>query len=182
MGGTANPGQGQSGLHRFRTGAPLLASELNQIVDAVLTRMSGGRGLDMSTFGGSVVGSSPDQFISKRSLKQMQIQSDQGDFLVCRTLDANDVVGPADFNVLKPWTLRRTPFENLTVNGVAYTYSGNGARQADGTEDQVITQDYFLGAVIYIYQINISVEVTSGVFARYIDANVDGRAWCEPTS
>ena len=124
--------------------------------------------------------SSPRERLIPVLMHQMEIQSDQGDYLICRAIDANGVVTASDINVMKPYLLRRTPFEGNTVNGVAYTYSGNATREADGSETQKITQDYYAGALIYTMKTNITVEVTTGVFVQLIDTNFDSRAWCEP--
>lgn len=81
--------------------------------------------------------------------------------------------GTVDITVLKPWTLRRTPFDGETVDGIDYTYSSAVEREAtDGetTETQQVTPDYFVGAVIYVVAVNEDQ-------ADVIDANVDGRAW-----
>jgi len=164
----------------FRVGQRLEAQHLNQIVDALLRRVQGSPGLDVRSYRGQLIFTlvGQDPLIATRI--QMQVQSGQGDYLICRTLDANGVVGPADIFVQKPWVLRRTPFENLTVNGVAYTYSANGTREADGTETQKITQDYFLGAEIMVERTNVSMLISPGVFTTLIDTNDSSREWCEP--
>ncbi len=110
---------------------------------------------------------------------QTVLRSVGDDYLVVRSLDVNSVVGTDDIYILKPWTLRRTPFDGQTVNGVTYVYSSNTARVADGSEAQIVTQDYFTGAVIFARPINVSIEVETGIFANMIDSNVDARLWCE---
>lgn len=167
-------------LPSFRPRQSLLAEDLNKIVNAVIQRVGGGKGIQAANFGGNVLVSKSFERRPPTVLRQMEIQSVQGDYLVCRTLDASGTQGPNDVYVLKPWTLRQTPFDGQTVNGVSYAYSDASNRTAtagDEEEDQQITQDYYTGAVIYVMDSDASVEVVAGVFARVIDVNVDARAW-----
>jgi len=165
---------------RFKPGDPLRADDLNLIVKSIVKRFSGDKGLDVKLVADQIIFSLAGQDPRTPIGRQMQVQSDQGDYLICRTLDAAGNVGTGDVNVLKPWILRRTPFEGLTVNGVSYTYSANGTREANGTETQLITQDYFTGAEITVLELNVIVELTTGIFTKLIDMNDSGRKWCEP--
>jgi len=80
--------------------------------------------------------------------------------------------------------LRKFPFATVgsLINGISYVYSDNATRVADGVETQKITQDYYPGAVIYAIQMDVSILIDTNpdLFATFIDANVDARAWCEP--
>jgi hypothetical protein len=121
-------------------------------------------------------------------LKQAIIVSVGNDVLTCNYIfpdkNGNPTPGDAEILVLKPWTLRRTPFDGLTVNGVAYTYSNAYTRSATPTggsaETQKITPDYFEDAIIYVAHINEA--SVAGVSGDVIDVNVDGRAWAVPAS
>lgn len=126
----------------------------------------------------------PANFDPDRPWRLFIISSVEGDYLV-----VNPVNGDGSTNtkrtryVLKPWTLRRTPFDGKTVNSVSYTYIDNATRTATGsaTETQLITQDYFAGAQIYARPIQPKVKLTagagSGKYTGLLDVNVDARAW-----
>lgn len=100
------------------------------------------------------------------------------DHLVCRTWDG-DAEGDTDILVAKPWDLRRTPFDGLTVNGIAYTYDTAIRREAnDGetTEWQVITPDYYEDAEIYAAKGRTTVVIDETRLSRL---SLDTRAWAE---
>ena len=165
----------------FRAGDPTSASKLNKLIRAIITRMVGGPGINIRIFGNQIVVSLEQTLFSLTHFAtQLVIVSNEADYLICNTLDANNVQGTAPINVMKPWTQRRLQFEGKTVNGVTYTFSDNATRLADGTETQKITEDYFVGAIIYAIPINVTYEVLSGVFIDFVDLNVDGRSWSEP--
>ena len=165
----------------YKPGDPLTAVDLNLIVKAIVRRFGGGPGLDVREIGGQIIFNLVGSQIIQPVGQNMQVQSDQGDYLICRTKDVNDIVGPEDIFVQKPWILRRSPFENLTVNGVSYgAYVSNGERVANGSETQIITQDYFSGAEITIIETDVSMLISPGVFTSVIDTNDSGRKWCEP--
>ena len=163
----------------FVSGQLLTAALLNEIIGATVAKVEGGNGTTTQRFGRKVIVTPTIPFTLPVTRRQMSIVSDQGDYLICKTLDANGVLSTGTINVLKPHLLRRTPFENLTVNGVAYTYQSNSTRTADGTESQIITQDYYVGAVITVVAQNVSVQVTPGVFTNLLDANDNSREWTE---
>jgi len=164
----------------FIPGQQLLASDLNRIVDAIIGRISGGKGIDVQKFGGAIVLNLVGGTVKTPPGRVYQVQSDQGDYLLCKKLDASGGVGSDNVYILKPWILRRTPFEGLTVNGVAYTYSANGTREADGSETQKITQDYFSGAEIVVADQDVAVEVETGIWTNAYDTNDSARQWSEP--
>lgn len=164
----------------FQRGDILTAEQLNAIVRLITGRLLGVGGITVQTVGdlisiGHIVNTKANTLF-----QQMRIKSDQGDYLVCRSLDAGGNEGAADINVLKPFLLRRTPFDGKTVNGVSYVYQSNGERLADGTETQLITQDYYVDAEIFVMRINVNFEVSPNVFTSLADANDNGREWSEP--
>lgn len=62
-----------------------------------------------------------------------------------------EVEGTTLIQAAKPYELRRTPHHGKTVNGVAYTYSGNVQRTASKgglSEVQIVTPPYYIGLVI----------------------------------
>jgi hypothetical protein len=164
----------------FRKGDRLLADDLNKLAQAIIERLTGGNGVSVSSFLRSAVVTAEKIVVPPVELTQVEVQSQEDDYLKCRTLDASGNTGPNDIYVMKPWTLRRSPFDGQTVNGVSYAYASHWSRTADGEESQLITQDYFAGAVIYVMNMNISIEVETGIFTRMIDVNADARAWAVP--
>src|SRR6185312_1528372 len=87
------------------------------------------------------------------AVEQLSVVTNGTDTLACNPFKADGVTIDSSITVtvMKPWTLRRTPFDGKTVNSISYTYTDNATRTATGstTETQKITQDYFAGAVIY---------------------------------
>jgi hypothetical protein len=119
-------------------------------------------------------------------LLQAMIYEIGDDVLTCHYIfpDENGVdVADTSHEVLvwKPWTLRRTPFDGKTVNGINYTYVSEHERSAvEGAveEDQLVTPDYFVNAIIFVAPINVA--PVNGYSDDMIDVNVDGRAWAVP--
>lgn len=105
------------------------------------------------------------------------------DWLTCNPYKGDDSIDTATVNyVMKPWTLRRTPFDGVTDGaGISYTYTGNAARTAMRgtiTETQQITPDYSAGDIVYAVTTKESFSVSMGeVTTRFMDVNCDGRAW-----
>ena len=166
---------------KFQSGEYLSAAKLNEVVNMIIQRVVAGRGIIVKSFGSQIVIEAKEEFRPLLPpLHQMVVKSDEGDYLKCRRLDALEDEGTQDIYVWKPWTLRKTPFNNKTVNGISYVYSENWARVASkdsDEEDQLITPDYWVNCVIFVAKMNISVEVANDIFCQWIDANVDGRAW-----
>ena len=83
--------------------------------------------------------------------------------------------------ILKPYTLRRSPFHGQTVDGVTYTYAAdNATRTANAgavTEIQKITPDYWTGATIETFHMVAPVTLTNGQPCSVVDGNNDARAW-----
>jgi hypothetical protein len=85
----------------------------------------------------------------------------------------------ASVKIAKPEQLRRTRYDGETYNGVAYVYSSNYARTADGVAETV-TPNYVVGDVIYVVE-----SPAGGTDAldenskpiHWLDLNVDGRRW-----
>jgi hypothetical protein len=106
------------------------------------------------------------------------VQYEADDCLICTDDSGNQVV------VAKPWLIRRSPFDGQVVNGISYTYSGVNRREAwDGeetTETQLITPNYFNGAVILAVRHDTNVQVTAGtnVNAEWIEIS-NARSWAE---
>lgn len=153
-------------LRRWIKGRPLLARQLDEPARA----LNQGRGVP------------PPRQVSARALLHLtrfRVVSMEGDYLVCLPLNVGAV---ENVKVAKPWDLRRTPFDGLTVNGISYTYSSEGARTATAgeSEDQVVIPAYFAGAEIYAVDDPIGgtgVTDENAAEVTYQDVNLAGRAW-----
>jgi hypothetical protein len=119
------------------------------------------------------------------ALQQMVVQSVGPDHLVCRRLEPDGSVGVLDVYVLKPWTLRQTPFDGQTINSKTYEYQDNATRtvtQGSEEETQAITPDYTVDDVIFAALTNVlgqldPEDVYEPDRTVLVDVNVDGRAW-----
>jgi len=107
----------------------------------------------------------------------MSIVGVQDDYLVCRTIAADGTLGIDDVLILKPFTLRRTPFDGLTVDGVSYVYVSNTERIADLTDTYLITPNYYVGAEILVTKQNNFVAIETGDSINLVDGNSDSRTW-----
>ena len=106
------------------------------------------------------------------NVKQFIIVSQQNDSLTCKTWDG-ETAGTDDYIILKPWLLRRTPFDNLTRNGISYVYTSAFERTAskvgEDDEEQVISPKYVVDDII---EAESGIEGLGGWLQRS-----QGRAW-----
>lgn len=115
---------------------------------------------------------------------EMEVASDEGDYLSCyRRVDGESTTGTT-IPVMKPHTLRVSPFDGNTVDGKTYVYSGSVYRIStlvtdSTTEAQQVTQNYYVGAVIYAEPMNVVYSI-DGLTINLIDTNKDARAWAVP--
>ena len=108
------------------------------------------------------------------------------DHLVCRTWDGR-IEGFVDVVIAKPWTLRRTPFDQQVREDVRYEYSNGVTRTAyDNTDptnqlkrEEQIHPRYLVGDVLIALPLSIILYAdTSEEFtSNWIDANDDSRDW-----
>ncbi len=119
----------------------------------------------------------PEGFDQTKQQKACVVEQ-KADYLLCKLYDDEGNLGQESVPVLKPWDLRRTPFDGKTVNGKAYTYSSDYEREntTDG-EDQQITQDYYVDAEIYYVYVNVPEEIETELFCQIMDGNSGARAW-----
>lgn len=108
----------------------------------------------------------------------MTIKSVHGDYLICTYAGRTE-----EYYVVKPYTLRRSPFEGKTVNGFSYTYTTDTERVStkisdSSTETQLVTQDYFVGAEIEVKR-GAAITVETDITTILRDANDDSRAWAK---
>lgn len=114
------------------------------------------------------------------------VKSVQAEVLTCRTYDGQHT-GSTDVYIAKPFKLRETAPNSVTIDGNTITYSGWNwnlqARTASigaTSKLEVITPRYLVNDVIWAIETNTcvtgSVSAASGSI-EYLDMNVDGRAW-----
>ncbi len=166
-----------SRLPKFEKGKKLLATDLQQIVNALITRITGGQGISITALAQQIVISREDFFVPQPASVEMSVRSVQKDYLTCRLLGANGELGTDNIFVLLPHTLRRTPFEGFTVDGVAYTYNSNIERVADGTDTFKLTPNYYVGAQILVIRQNNVVTIDTGDQIDLVDNNENSRTW-----
>ena len=119
------------------------------------------------------------------ALQQMVVKLVEADHLVCRRLGPDGGEGELDVCVLKPWTLRRTPFDGQAIGGKTYEYTDNTTRivsMDDESENQAITPDYEIDCIIFAAITDVlgqldPEDVYSPERTVLVDVNVDGRAW-----
>lgn len=104
-------------------------------------------------------------------IQRFVVSSVAGDYVVCTRDDASGTV-----NVAKPYQLRNSI---TSRNGVTYTYTTTQERDGtDGSNDetQVVTPSYVAGDVIFaVGPVVGGTSVTDAL--KWVDMNVDGRAW-----
>ena len=128
------------------------------------------------------------------SLKRFLVISVQNDHLVCKELSGVSAIGP-DINVAKPYDLRRTGWDGITVTyavapypgapatrNILYSYDTPILRRAAITLAGLSTTEY--QEIIPYYVPNksqifaVEPENDTGVaVATWQDLNTDGRAW-----
>jgi hypothetical protein len=186
------------------------AKSLNEIVQAVLRQIRGGAHVDSSYYGDRVFLDShhinPQLPDVRNYLTQFVIVQIQTDFLICtpfyQPLDQYGQWTPQLYDpnlgqgkqpvyaVAKPYQLQQTPFAGKTVllNQllVSFTYTGIGMRtasSANGSEDQVIVPDYFLGDIITAYPLPAGyIDPNHQTQLAWTDMNTAARAWALKTS
>lgn len=80
-----------------------------------------------------------------------RVIANHADHITAQRFDGEEPSGDV-VNIAKRWDLRRTPFDEKTVDGKSYVYTNDNERVAtrgEITETQLITPDYFDGAVIW---------------------------------
>lgn len=110
-------------------------------------------------------------------LKKAIVMEVLEDLLRCKLLDSNELPTGNDIYVAKPWELRVSTYNGLTVNGITYAYTGVQQRSAtpsgEDTESQVIVPTYVVEQTVIFYcSLVDGVELAVGT-----DVNVGARAW-----
>lgn len=158
-------------IPRFNRGAKALStSHMNALVDGVNRALVG---VDAPTPVRRVAGSGT-------AIVKLTLVAHNGDYLECTDAGGNTVL------VAKPYELRQTTFDGLTVGGIAYSYTSASQRTATnaaispGVETQYITPSYITGAEIYASKISggtgVNDDSSPQVGINYLEIN-QGRAW-----
>jgi len=112
-------------------------------------------------------------------LKILTVVSEHYDYLICS--DGKD----ENILIAKPWHLRRAPFTS-TVDGIDYTWSTIGERDADDgsdSETQIITPSYIVGEELICLRIKgerITIyndDASESIEIEWQEINSAGRCW-----
>jgi hypothetical protein len=90
--------------------------------------------------------------------------------------DEGNPVGQA-FLIAKPFELRQTTYNGLTVDAITYLYSDSVSRLADGfvDENQIVIPPYLVNFSIVMY-----CSFVEGILDTVgTDVNAAGRAWAK---
>lgn len=168
-----------SGLdpQRWRKGDKISARTLNQTVDRVID-LTGGAAAPADAKGVGAAG----------LIQQFEVKSVEADYLTCRTVTSAGV-GTVDVPVAKPYLLRNA-IVSRTVSGavITYTYTNTQERVATKTPDtetQVVVPRYEATDRIFAAR---AVGGATGVKdanknpVRWLDLNLDARAWAKKAS
>lgn len=120
--------------------------------------------------------------------QQFKIGSIEDDHLICFVWDGF-VLGETPFIIVKPYTLRRSPWDGLERNGITFEYTDfqvrNATDQDENTIEEKVTPKYLINDVIYasrpiggnISNTNLEPQQLAGA---WLDDNRDGRLWLGP--
>lgn len=122
-----------------------------------------------------------DRKIQQFKISSIPTDAGAGDYILAYRIGYN---GDAEdsgntVKIARPQQLRRSPYDGATYNGVAYVYSDNITRTADGTE-QTIDPPYVVGDIIYAAYEPLGGTLTQDedtIPVHWLDINVDGRRW-----
>ena len=116
------------------------------------------------------------------TLVAFKIVDVQGDYLNCNRFQGGTVQMTTVVPIAKPYLLR----QSLTAwNGLTFTYTDSQNKTAsDGSnpdEDWTVTPEYVVGDIIYCARVanGTGLLTTANVGIRWVDLNVEGRAWAE---
>ena len=116
------------------------------------------------------------------SVMQFKIQSDAGDYWVCKTWDGT-TLGSTNINVAKPYELRggATAITSEVIRGITYTYTyalvgGEYVRTTSGS-DGTATTDYISPSALAGTVIKAVPFATGISGVNYADTNEGGRAF-----
>jgi hypothetical protein len=131
------------------------------------------------------------------AVKRFRVVSVDLDHIVCYEIGDDGIDGTDEIKVAKPYKLRVTPFDGMTIAGRTFSYPpGPGAAQIrkvsivvngePASENQTIIQIYqpadgeYPGDEIYAVQTpdgGTGVVLDDGEVLEWLDLNIDGRHW-----
>lgn len=175
--------QSVSQLRRWRANRPVDHRQLNEPVDVLNDMIRGVRGprqIVGSPIGAPAALSGTAQFRLK-NIPASPNPANYADHLVCRTWDGT-MEGDTDVLVAKPWSLRQTPFDNQTHNGIAYDYTNPSERTASKggvMQKEIVIPPYVWRDIIYA---TAAIQGGTGVVVAenpvvWLEDNRDSRAW-----
>lgn len=182
---------------QFKPGDDQISAEaLNKITRAVLRQIKGGGDSSVDYYGDrAIIRSSsiqPQLPASDNYMAQFVVLEEAEDMLLCtpflqpstagiwhsQVYDPTLGIGSLrQFYVAKPYALQQTPWNGRTVDGVTYTYTGIGERDA-GSTPQTISSPYVAGDII------VAIQCISGYYDTNLkvpviwqDINAAARSW-----
>lgn len=165
---------------KWRRGDALSAKKLRAQTTRGIGGVSTSRGGVSQIGGGGAIGIDPPKVVPYRPIVRMRFKSQGNDYIVCRRWDGT-TEGTEDVRVAKPWKLRHDADNYGTVTSLATTSAsevdvddGGGGEDA---ETWIITPSYETNDEIYALAVGGTGVTVSGDELRFIDMNVDGRAW-----
>jgi len=161
-------------LQRVREGQLVSAREWNSVTEAINRANTGINGPK------TVRGDATER--NKKPFRQVKIKVILADHLACVEFDGTDEGDP--INVAKPYQLRGSL---LLHNSIVFSHPTTTTRSAINTdleiESQVIVPAYAINDVIVAVQNivggNSAKDLTDGIAFRWMDLNVDARAWAK---
>ena len=161
-------------LQRVREGQEISAREWNLITEAINRANTGVNGARAVTF------SAADR--NKKPFRQVKIKTILANHLACVEFDGTDEGDP--INVAKPYQLRGSLLAHDTRTFVHPTTTTRTASVAgEDDESQVIVPEYVVDDVIVAIQNivggNSAKDPIDGKSFRWMDLNVDARAWAK---
>ena len=134
----------------------------------------------------------PLDHFAKSDIRPFLFKTQYDDYLKCYALGREDKYGDTDEDtenwerivyVAKPYILRRSPFDNKTVDSVSYVYTNAYTRTAskagETDETQLITPSYVENEIILAVRIETNIITDDSEDAKpvdWMDLGI-GRAW-----
>lgn len=119
-------------------------------------------------------------------IELFRVDEVKDDTLECRRIDPKyGTLGVHVFEIARPYTLQRTPFDGQTIaypgnESISYAYTSSRQRTAVrgvDTEIQVITPDYFVGDQVLAILVTTDLRDSEGTLITWMDLNTAARAW-----
>lgn len=106
--------------------------------------------------------------------KDFKIRTVEDDTLICEDLDTLDEIVLA-----KPWSLRKSTYDNKTINTILYTHESEAIRKAVGVQTNFEKYSlYNVGDIISGIQMPFAImDDPNAAPVFWLDVNADGRAW-----